>query len=189
MSVPAHEQVGYTFASWKTMVDDERQARFHKAVAINSILFGDTVDVSVLSNDCLHEPSARLLEQAPAYRRTGTTDAAGTVGRGRCRSAGYSDPTRPARQIHRGSVSISCIGRFSSGRNRPQEFDPRRCAATGRSGPKPKNTEVEAFDVLRQVTLTPEMVRDYSYEFPHLTAHHDPEASAAIGMRAPIARS
>ena len=66
MFVPAHEQVGYTFASWTTMVDDERQGRLHKAVAINSTLFGDTVDVSVLSNDCLH--GARPREALGATR-------------------------------------------------------------------------------------------------------------------------
>ena len=32
------------------------------------------------------------------------------------------------------------------------------------------------------------MVSGYSFEFPHLEAHHDPEAAAAIGMRAPIAQ-
>ena len=66
MSEPAHEQVGYTFAAWKTIVDDERQGRFHKAVAINSTLLGDTVDVSVLSNDCLH--GARPREALGAKR-------------------------------------------------------------------------------------------------------------------------
>ena len=66
MSVLAQEQVGYTFGAWKTMVDDDRQGLFHKAVAIDSTLFGDTIDVSVLSNDCLH--GARPREALGAKR-------------------------------------------------------------------------------------------------------------------------
>ena len=44
------------------------------------------------------------------------------------------------------------------------------------------------FRTLKQVQLTPEMVSGYSFEFPHLEGHHDPEAARRIGMRAPIAQ-
>ena len=54
---------------------------------------------------------------------------------------------------------------------------------------KPASPESKSeFEVQRRVQLTPEMVSGYSFEFPHLEAHHDPEAAAAIGMRAPIAQ-
>ena len=54
MNIPAHETVGYQFPVWETKVDRKRQGRFHDAAAVSSSPFGDLVDVSVLSNDCLH---------------------------------------------------------------------------------------------------------------------------------------
>ena len=54
MSVSPHEQVGHQFKPWRTTVDAERQRRFHSAVEIDTALFGTTIDVSVLANDCLH---------------------------------------------------------------------------------------------------------------------------------------
>jgi len=191
MSVPAHEQVGYTFSAWKTVVDDERQGRFHKAVAINSTLFGDTVDVSVLSNDCLH--GARPREALGAKRlHTGVrVRQMRPVMLGEHLSVeARVTAIRPDRRGR--YIEVAFQFRAPDGFV-PIEIDHKSlildaAPPPAATGPKPRNTEIEAFDVLRQVTLTPEMVRGYSYEFPHLTAHHDPKASTAIGMRAPIAQ-
>ncbi len=191
MSVPAHEQVGYTFASWGTAVDDERQGRFHKAAAIDSALFGGKVDVSVLSNDCLHGArprealGAKRLHIGVRVRQMRPVP----LGEGLSVEARVTaiQPDRRGRYIE-----VAFQFRASDG-SVPVEIDHKSlildtAPTPAASRPKPRNAEIEGFDVLREVILTPEMVRGYSYEFPHLTAHHDPEAAAAIGMRAPIAQ-
>ena len=54
MKIPAHETVGHKLPVWETKVDRKRQECFHNAAAVSGAPFGDLVDVSVLSNDCLH---------------------------------------------------------------------------------------------------------------------------------------
>ena len=66
MNVPAHETVGHELPLWETAVDRVRQDRFHEAAGVSGTAFGETVDVSVLSNDCLH--GARPREALGAKR-------------------------------------------------------------------------------------------------------------------------
>lgn len=191
MSTPAHEQVGYEFAPWRTVVDRGRQGRYHTAVDINSALYADSVDVSVLSNDCLH--GARPREALGAKRlhigvrvRQARPVPLGEELSVEARVAAI-EPDRRGRYI---SVAFQFRAQDDSV---PVEIDHKSLIldadpAPSTSGPKPKKVEVEGFDLLRRTVLTPEMVSGYSFEFPHLPAHHDPEAAAAIGMRAPIAQ-
>ncbi len=191
MYVPAHEQVGYSFAAWQTVVDDERQGRFHKAAAIDSTLFSGMVDVSVLSNDCLHGARPREALGAKRLHIGVRVRQVRPVLLGE--DLNVEGQVTAIRPVRRGRyIEVAFQFRASDG-SVPVEIDHKSlildaAPLPAASGPKPRNMEIGGFDVLRQVSLTPEMVRGYSYEFLHLAAHHDPEAAAAIGMRAPIAQ-
>ena len=193
MNIPAHETVGYQFPVWETKVDRKRQGRFHDAAAVSSSPFGDLVDVSVLSNDCLH--GARPRDALGAKRLH--------VGvRVKQHSSIPLDepmevhaqvdnicPDQRGRYIHIGFLFRRLDGSI------PVEIDHKSLILdpcpdpSGVTNKKPVSPEFKSeFEVRRRVQMTPEIVSGYSFEFPHLKAHHDPEAAAAIGMRAPIAQ-
>lgn len=193
-AAPPHETVGYELAEWQTVVDAERQNRYHATAGVDGRLYGDMVDASVLANDCLHgarpkealgatrlhagvrvRQSAAVPLGAPFTVRA-TVAALEPAPRGTYISIDFAfclaDGTTPIRIDHRSLI-----------------LDPTGVNAAP-SGPraKPKPLAGEGFKPLGEIQLTPAMVSGYSFEFPHLTGHHDPEAAAEIGMRAPIAQ-
>ena len=195
MNVPAHETVGYDLPIWETAVDSVRQDQFHEAAGVSGTAFGETVDVSVLSNDCLH--GARPRKALGAKRlHVGvrvTQHAAIPLGEplGVLARVDNIRPDRRGRYIHVGFRFRRPDGSV------PVEIDhqslildpkPAPVAAAQKKTASPESESKSRFEVQRRVQLTPEMVRGYSFEFPHLEAHHDPVAAAAIGMRAPIAQ-
>ena len=190
MTGPAHETVGHELAVWQTTVDSTRQAKYHAAATVETDLFGEVVDVSVLANDCLHgarprdalgakrlHVGVRVHQEAPVRLGEPLNVAA-------CVDA--LRPDRRGRYIHiefrfrrtDGSTPVTID-------HQSLILDPQPVGANPKSAPPPPDSE---FDTLRKVQLTPEMVSGYSFEFPHLEGHHDPEAAARIGMRAPIAQ-
>lgn len=187
---PPHEREGFAFQVWRSGVDRARQARYHAAAGVDGALHGDHVDASVLANDCLHgarprdalgairlHAGVRVRQSAPvplgaALDVHATVDALRPARRGRYIHIDFAfrlqDGTTPIRIDHRSLI-----------------LDPEPPETSAKStAPQP----AQAFEPIRRVQLTPEMVSGYSYEFPHLEGHHDPEAAARIGMRAPIAQ-
>jgi len=192
MSSPAHETIGHRLAEWETSVDRARQDRYHAAAGIRTSLYGDFVDASVLANDCLHGArprdalGAKRLHAGVRVRQTAPVP----LGAPLAVKASVQDivPARRGRYIHidfrfedmAGDTPIRIDHRSLILDLPPPERDVSAKAAP----PTPQS----AFRPLRRVQLTPEMVSGYSFEFPHLEGHHDPEAAARIGMRAPIAQ-
>ena len=193
MNIPAHETVGHKFSVWETMVDRKRQRRFHDAVGVSGAPFDGVVDVSVLSNDCLH--GARPRDGLGAKRlHVGVRvkqHASIPLGEPLEVYARVDNirPVQRGRYIHIGFRFRQLDGSI------PVEIDHQSLILDPSLDPpvitnkKPMLPKFESeFKVRRRVQLTPEIVSGYSFEFPHLKAHHDPKAAAAIGMRAPIAQ-
>ncbi len=191
MSVPAHETIGYCLPTWDTTVDRARQGMFHRAVDVDGTLFGNSVDVSILANDCLHgarprdalgakrlHVGVRVRQSAPVslgenLQVLARVDNVRPDRRGRYIHIGFgfqrADGTMPVTIDHQSLIL---------------DTDPSTIAAKTRMS----ELETESYYALRSMQITPAMVSGYSFEFPHLPAHHDAEAAAAIGMRAPIAQ-
>jgi len=190
MIAPAHETVGHALPLWETSVTAERQASYHKYAVIDGALYGDRVDASVLSNDCLHgarprialgakrlHSGVRIRQSAPLALGTPLTVAA---------TVEALKPAKRGRYIHidfafqqpDGAVPIRID-------HKSLILDPTPLPLNVTSKlPMPET----GFEEVRRLQLTPELVSGYSFEFPHLEGHHDPEAAARIGMRAPIAQ-
>ena len=189
-ATPPHEQPGHRFAPWKTVVDIERQSRYHAAAWIDSARFGSAVDVSILANDCLkgaRTPDAlgnprlhygvRVRQTAPLALGTSLdvlaeVTAIEHVNRGRLIRIGFAfaapDGSVPVQIEHRSLIL---------------DPDP---SGSGPAGAVDRNWSGAA--ALRQVQMTLGSVSGYSSEFPYLEGHHSYEAAARIGMRAPIAQ-
>jgi len=193
MNVPAHETVGHELPVWETVVDRVRQNRFHEAANVPGSVFGDTVDVSVLSNDCLHGARPRDALGAKRLHVGVHVKQYAPIPLGEpldvLAQIDNIRPDRRGRYIHVGFRFRRPDGTI------PVEIDhqslildpdPDSSAAPKKTSATPQGEA--KFELRRRVQLTPEMVSGYSFEFPHLEAHHDPEAAAAIGMRAPIAQ-
>lgn len=194
IATPPHETIGFELAEWQTVVDAKRQGQYHATAGVDGGLYGDVVDASVLANDCLHgarpkealgatrlHAGVRVRQSAPAPLGAPLTVRANVAGlepapRGTYISIDFSfglaDGSTPIRIDHRSLILDP----------------PGEGAARKSSAAKPKPPADEGFRPLGDIQLTPDMVSGYSFEFPHLTGHHDPEAAAEIGMRAPIAQ-
>ena len=192
MSIPEHETIGYRLPEWTTTVDRERQKRFHKAINFKSNLFSNIVDVSVLSNDCLHgarprdnlgdkrlHVGVRVRQNEQVFLGEPLTVRAQVDNlwpdkRGHYISIGFElcrdEGSIPIRIDHKSLILRTSLQK----ENRSKKHPPERI--------------LSEFKCLRRIQITPDMVRGYSFEFPYLAAHHDPEAAAVIGMRAPIAQ-
>ena len=188
MSVP-HETVGYTLPAWETTVDRARQTAYHGAAGIEPGLYGEAIDASVLANDCLHgarprdalgakrlHVGVRVRQTAPVPLGThlqvrAAVETLEPVPRGRMIGIGFAFETEPGTA----PIRIEHQSLILDGAS------PKNATA------KPASPE-EDFETIRRLQLTPEMVSGYSFEFPHLEGHHDPEAAKRIGMRAPIAQ-
>ncbi len=187
---PPHEMPGHALPVWRTKVNGTRQRRYHAAAAVDGALYGDRVDVSVLANDCLMgaRPKDALgakrlhmgvrVRQSAAVPLGAALTVRGVVGqlmpakRGRIITIDFAfqtdDGATPIRIDHRSLI-----------------LDPTPLPPGGKAPAPPRD---EGFKLLRRLPLTPAMVSGYSYEFPHLDAHHDRAAARAIGMRAGIAQ-
>jgi len=191
VSVPAHEIIGYCLPTWETTVDRTRQGMFHRAADVDGTLFGNSVDVSILANDCLH--GARPRDALGAKRlHVGVwvrQSVPVLLGESLQVSARVDNvrPDRRGRYIHIGFAFQRADGTIPVTIDHQSlilDADPSTIAVKTRMS----EPESERFDALRSMQITPAMVSGYSFEFPHLRAHHDAEAAAAIGMRAPIAQ-
>lgn len=198
VAAPPHETIGFDLPEWPTVVDEARQAKYHASAGIEPGLYGDVVDASVLANDCLHgarpkdalgatrlHAGVRVRQSAPVPLGAPLTVRARVAGlepapRGRYISIDFrfclADGAAPIRIDHRSLILD------------PPDADAARAAAGMGGRAKPAPQAVAGFEALGKVQLTPEMVSGYSFEFPHLAGHHDPQAAAEIGMRAPIAQ-
>ena len=191
MSVSPHEQVGHQFKPWRTTVDAERQGRFHSAAEIDMALFGTTVDVSVLANDCLHGARPRgSLGAKRLHVGVRVRQARGIELGEELMVAAQVDAIRPERRGRYIDVGFRFCGVDGSVLVEMAHQSLILDAPPGKAKFKriEKPERKEAFVRLRRVAISPSMVKGYSFEFPHLPAHHDPEAATAIGMRAPIAQ-
>jgi len=191
MSIPAHETIGHLLPKWETTVDSARQGMFHRAANVDGALFGNAVDVSVLANDCLHGArprdalGAKRLHVGVRVRQSMPVQLGESL-----KVLARVDALRPDRRgryIHIGFAFQRADGSIPVNIDHQSlilNADPSVVVANP-GMPKP---EAENFNALRSVQLTPAMVSGYSFEFPHLPAHHEAAAAAAIGMRAPIAQ-
>lgn len=194
MNVPAHETVGLRLPVWQTTVDESRQARYHEAAGIDTALFGDRIDVSVLANDCLHGARPREALGAKRLHVGVRVHQTGPLILGEELTVAASvDSLRPDRrgryirikfEFRRadGNVPVTIDHQSLILDAAPQE--PTESSGKMRAAP----ADTRDFERIGSVQLTPKMVSGYSFEFPHLAAHHDVDAAAAIGMRAPIAQ-
>lgn len=188
---PAHETVGFALPVWETSVDQTRQATYHKFAGVDGALFGEMVDASVLSNDCLHGARPREALGAKRLHAGVRVRQSAPVSLGEPLSVHATvetlHPAKRGRYIHidfaftrtDGSVPIRID-------HRSLILDPVPLPANPTA--RPPEPDDDAFQTLHTRQLTPEMVSGYSFEFPHLEGHHDPVAAAEIGMRAPIAQ-
>jgi len=186
---PAHEVAGYRIEPWPTSVTAERQARYHAAAKVESALYGDALDASVLSNDCLH--GARPRDALGAVR----LHAGVHVRQHRPVPLGTPltvQATVAALVPHRrGRMILTDFAFEEAPGDAPIEIQHRSLILDGALPPNAKSAPpplATGFRQLRDIQLTPAMVSGYSAEFPHLEGHHDQAAAERIGMRAPIAQ-
>ena len=189
--VPAHETVGYALPVWETKVDQTRQATYHKYAGIDGALFGNTLDASVLANDCLHGARPRKALGAKRLHVGVRVRQSEQVPLGEALKVHAKVETlRPAKRGR--YINIDFVFTRADG-SVPISIDHQSLILDPvplptNSNARPPEPDSDAFRTLRTLQLTPEMVSGYSFEFPHLEGHHDPIAAAEIGMRAPIAQ-
>ncbi len=189
--VPAHETVGFALPEWETSVDAERQASYHGYAAVDGALYGGKVDASVLANDCLH--GARPRDALGAKRlhvgvRVRQTEPVSLGEKLTVKATVQAlRPGKRGRYIHIDFAFVRADGSIPIRIDHQSLIlDPAPIPANQAS--KPPEPLSDAYQTVRKLQLTPEMVSGYSFEFPHLEGHHDPVAAAEIGMRAPIAQ-
>ena len=189
--VPAHETVGYALPFWETKVDETRQATYHKYAGIDGALFGNTLDASVLANDCLHGARPRKALGAKRLHVGVRVRQSEQVPLGEALKVHAKVETlRPAKRGR--YINIDFVFTRADG-SVPISIDHQSLILDPvplptNSNARPPEPDSDAFRTLRTLQLTPEMVSGYSFEFLHLEGHHDPIAAAEIGMRAPIAQ-
>lgn len=200
LSHPPHEQPGYVFDPWETVVTPERQAAFHAAVGLEQSVHGDHVDPSVLANDCLHgarprdalgdkrlHVGAQVKQRRPVRLGTPLTVSAWVqsvevVPRGRMIAIAFDFEESDGR-MSESDAPISIL-------HESLILDPTgaQAAPPKSAKPKPVGEDEDGWEHLDELALTPENVSGYSFEFPHLEGHHSAEAAASIGLRAQIAQ-
>ena len=186
-----HETIGYIFPVWRTAIGRERQARYHAALGIDGAPYRRSADVSLLGNDCLHGArpvdnlgrkrlhfGVRLRQTAPVpldvpLEVRATVKALERVKRGELISIDFAFAL-PSGEV---PVRIDHVSLML-------DDGPPKPAGGGRAAEMPE----AGFEVVRRVPLDLAAVSGFSFEFPHLEAHHSAEAAARIGLRAPIAQ-
>lgn len=192
MSEPAMKMdVGTALPDYHAVVGAERQRRYHEAAEVPAGLFGDTVDISILANDCIH---------ATSHLRTGKVDAV-HFGQRMRQSApvaldepltlrGHLAETSPmakgamlryAFDFYRADGSVPVQGEIMSFRVNP---DAMRANASGPG--KPFN--LTGFETVSYKHTTEARVTGYSFEFPDYLVHFEPEQAATLGLKAPLAQ-
>jgi len=188
---PAHEIVGHRFTRWKSSWLGERQRRYHEAASVDPTLFGDSLDISLLGNDCLKGARSpdnlgnpRLhygvrVRQREAVRLGSLLDVAASVkavdpvSRGRLIRIGFGFllpvANEPAVEVEHQSLILD---------PEPGETEPTPATDWGWTGAEP----------IREMAMSLTAVSSYSWEFPYLEVHHFQEAAERIGMRVPIAQ-
>ncbi len=175
---------------WPTIVTRERQQRYHDAADIPAGLFGDFVDPSILTNDTilakgymkkqgqegLHA-GQRIIQREPIHfdeplTLIGRNLSNQQISKGHLVTTRY-DFTRPNGDIPMSSDNLSFVPD-------PVAMKAKGGGATGK--------RVDDFTPVLRCDLTPEKVGGYSFEFPTYLIHFEPEATAKLGLRAPIAQ-
>jgi acyl dehydratase len=188
-TVELHE--GLELPARGAIVDAERQRRYHTAAELAEGLFGETVDLSILANDCilagyplrdgrttnLHM-SQRMVQSAPVrlgepLRLTGRVAELAGMGKGR--------RVRIDLEFTRADGSVPVRAEMTSGR-----VD--RAAMRQKGAGSAKTFGTEGFEAVAEKHPTAARVTAYSAEFPLDQVHFDPAVAAAIGLPAPVAQ-
>ena len=190
MSV-AEIEVGLELPEWPCVVTPELQRAYHEPAEVPDSLFGETVDVSVLANQCLRATAAlregrqaglhmghRMVQKEPVRLGEALTIRAriGEV-------APMATGTRQRIDLEfvraDGSVPVSA---------QTTSLTPDPEAMRGR-GPRPEKVyDMADFVEVASKRLTPARVTGYSREFPGDRVHFDMEVAQSIGFRAPVAQ-
>jgi hypothetical protein len=187
--VELHE--GLALPPRETIVDAERQRRYHASAEMAEGLFAETVDPSILANDCilagyplrdgritnLHM-SQRMVQSAPVrlgepLRLTGRVAELAPMGKGR--------RVRIDLEFTRADGSVPVRAEMTS-----LQVD--RAAMRQKGAGSAKSFEIEGFETVASKHPTAARVTGYSVEFPLDQVHFDPAVAAAIGLRAPVAQ-
>lgn len=183
--------VGMALRDCSTMVTAERQARYHAAAEVPRDLFGDVVDLSILANDTILATSylktqaedglhagQRMWQREPVHLDEPLT-LKGRIGSIRATAKG--NIVVYAFDFQRPNGSIPITGELIS-----FQVDP---AAMRNSGAgKPVAADTTGFGKVGHKALRPDLVGEYSFEFPGYLVHFDPKAAAAVGLPAPVAQ-
>lgn len=188
-TVELHE--GLELPARDLVVDAERQRRYHGAAELPEGLFGDTVDLSILANDCilagypLRDPevtnlhmSQRMAQQAPVrlgqpLRLTGRVGEMAEMGKG--------SRVRLDLEFTAEDGSVPARAEMTS-------LHVDRAAMRRQGAGSTKRFETEGFEEIAAKHPTAERVTAYSVEFPLDQVHFDPAVAVAIGLRAPVAQ-
>jgi acyl dehydratase len=181
---------GLLLRSWRTVVTEERQHRYHEAAEIPPGLFGDTADLSILASDTIR-----------AMRYLKSTPMDGLHAGQRMEHLAAVRLGEPL--VLRGHVARlrqSAKGRFASTAFVVQDADGTARArgelhyfrvnpgARVEPGGADRPFDRAGWTSVARKALTPQRVAAYSHEFPDYRVHFDPEIAAAVGLRAPVAQ-
>ena len=183
--------VGMALRDWPTVVTAERQAHYHRAAELPQDLFGDVVDLSILANDTILATSylkteavdglhaGQRMHQHEPVRLDEPLTLKGRIGS--IRETAKGNIVTYAFDFQRSDGSVPITGELIS-----FQVDPAAMRKAGAG--KPVAGDTTGFQKVGHKALRPELVGDYSFEFPTYLVHFDPEEAASVGLRAPVAQ-
>ncbi len=189
--------IGDKLPALETAVTAERQRRYHAGAQVDSGLYGELADVSILANDTIRATrhlnvkdgsglqlvglhlGQRIVQAEPIrlgepLTATGTLIAMAPAARGLRTTFSFA--------FRRPDGSVPLISEISSLR-----VDVAAMRALGGAA-APEPFDAEGFEEAFRVTLTPEKVGEYSSEFPDYRVHFEMAVANGIGLRAPVAQ-
>ncbi|MEQ9639881.1 MAG: hypothetical protein RIM84_07635 [Alphaproteobacteria bacterium] len=186
-----------TLPARETVVTAERQRRYHAGAGVDTALFGELADVSILANDTIHATRhlnvddgsglqevglhlGQTLKQSEPIRLGEPLVAEGRVAA--TTPAARGTRTTFAFAFKRPNGSVPLVSEISSLR-----VDVNTMRGLGESA-APEPFEAEGYTEALRVELTPEKVADYSFEFPDYRVHFDMAVANGIGLRVPVAQ-
>jgi hypothetical protein len=189
--IASERVVGMALQDYSTVVTAERQARYHAAAEVPQHLFRDVVDPSILANDTILATSylktqdvdglhagQRMQQHEPVHLDEPLT-LKGRIGSIRATAKGKIIVY--AFDFQRPNGSIPITGELIS-----FQVDPAAMRTSGAG--KPVAADTTGFSKVGHKALRPELVGEYSFEFPGYLVHFDPKAAAAVGLPAPVAQ-
>ena len=182
---------GMPIEPWRTAVSRERQRRYHDAAEMQSGLFADCVDLSVLANDTI---------LATRYLKTEAVDGL-HAGQRMVQTAPvrFDEPLTLHGQVaeqwpvRKGSFVVYAFDFVTDDGRVPvrgelRSFQVDKAAMSAEGGGAARAFAPEPWTVLFGKHPTARRVMDYSFEFPDYLVHFDPAEAAAVGLKAPVAQ-